>query len=67
MNAIIVLFSEVQIDVIIPAPNREVEAKNLRQFGSKLSAVWSDISNAMRGFKDHLLHSWCCMKYWDCN
>ena len=50
--AIIALFSELRIDVIIPAPNREVEGKNRRQSGSKLSAVWSDISNARRGFKD---------------
>ena len=29
---------------------------NLRPLRSELSAVWSDILNAMRGFKDHSLH-----------
>ena len=37
-------------------PNREVEASNLRTTWSELPALWSDISNAMRGFKDHSLH-----------
>ena len=38
--------------VIISAPNR----LNLRPLKAELPAVWSDISNAMRGFKDHALH-----------
>ena len=29
---------------------------NLRPLRAELPAVWSDISNAMRGFKDHSLH-----------
>ena len=44
--AIVALLSEGKYDVIISAPNRLIEMENLR----------SDISNAMRGFKDHALH-----------
>ena len=54
--AMVALFSEGKYDVIISAPNHEVEARNLRQLRAQLPAVWSDIFNAMRGFKDHLLH-----------
>ena len=56
LYALIALLSERKYDVILPAPNREVEARNLRPLWSELPAVWSDISNAMRGFKDYLLH-----------
>ena len=42
--------------MIIPAPNRRVEAKILRQLRSEFPAVWSDISIALRGFNDHSLH-----------
>ena len=42
--------------MITPASNRKVKARNLRPLWSELPAVWSDISNAMRGLKDHLLH-----------
>ena len=54
--AMVALFSEGKYDKIISAPNREVEARNLRPLRAQLPAVWSDIINAMRGFKDHLLH-----------
>ena len=47
------LLSEGKYHVIISVPNCEVEARNLR---AELPAVWSDISNAMRGFEDHSLH-----------
>ena len=30
--------------------------ENLRPLRAELPVVWSDISNAMRGFKDHSLH-----------
>ena len=30
--------------------------ENLRPLRAELPAVWSDISNAMRGFKNHSLH-----------
>ena len=50
------LLSEGKYDVIISAPNREVEARKLRPLRAELPAVLSDISNAMRGFKDHSLH-----------
>ena len=50
--AIVTLLSEGKYDVIISAPNRMTEMENL----AELPAVWSDISNAMRGFKDHALH-----------
>ena len=54
--AIVALLSEVKYDVIISAPNREIEMENLRPLRVELPAVWSDISNAMRGFKDHSIH-----------
>ena len=54
--AIMALLSEGRYDVIISALNREIDMENLRPLRAELSAVWSDISNAMRGFKDHSLH-----------
>ena len=54
--AIVTLLSEKKYDVIISAPNRMIEMENLRPLRAELPAVWSDISNAMRGFKDHALH-----------
>ena len=54
--AIFALLSEGKYDVIISAPNREIEMENLRPLRAELPAVWSDIWNAMRGFKDHSLH-----------
>ena len=33
-----------------------IEMENLRPLRAELPAVWSDISNALRGFKDHALH-----------
>ena len=56
VNAIVALLSEGKYDVIISAPNRMVEMENLRPLRAELPAVWSDISNALRGFKDHALH-----------
>ena len=53
---IVALLSEEKYDVILSAPNRELEWENLRTLRAELPAVWSDISNAMRGFKDHSLH-----------
>ena len=41
---------------IISAPNRMIEMENLRPLKAELPAVWSDISNAMGGLKDHALH-----------
>ena len=55
--AIVTLLSEGKYDVIISASNpRMIEMENLRPRRAELPAVWSDISNAMRGFKDHALH-----------
>ena len=54
--AIVTLLSEGKYDVIISAPIRMIEMENLRPLRAELPAVWSDISNAMRGFKDHSLH-----------
>ena len=54
--AIVALLSEGIYDVIISAPNREIGMENLRPLRAELPAVWSVISNAMRGFKDHSLH-----------
>ena len=42
--------------MIISAPNRGIEMENLRPLRAELPAVWSDISNAMQGLKDHSLH-----------
>ena len=42
--------------MIISAPNREIEIENLRPLIAELPALWSDISNAVRRFKDHSLH-----------
>ena len=49
--AMVALLSEGKYDVIISAPNRGIKIENLT-----LPAVWSDISNAMRGFKNQILH-----------
>ena len=54
--AIVTLLLERKYDVIISAPNRMIEMENMRPLKAELPAVWSDISNAMRGFKDHALH-----------
>ena len=54
--AIVTLLSERKYDVIISAPNRMIEMENLRPLKAELPAVWSDISNAMRGFKYHALN-----------
>ena len=56
MYAIVALLSEGKYDVIISAPNRMIKMENMRPLKAELPAVWSDISNAMRGFKDHSLH-----------
>ena len=56
VNAIVTFLSEGKYEVIISAPNRMLEMENLRPLRAELLAVWSDISNAMRGFKDHALH-----------
>ena len=56
MYSIVAVLSEEKYDVIISAPNRELEMENLRPLRAELPAVWSDISNAMRRFKDHSLH-----------
>ena len=54
--ALIALLSEGKNDVIILAPNREVEAMKLRPLRLEFPAVWPDISNALRGLTDHSLH-----------
>ena len=53
--AIVALLSEGKYDMI-SAPNCMIEMENLRPLKAELPAVWSDDSNAMRGFKDHSLH-----------
>ena len=49
VNAMVSLLSESD-------PNRGIEVENLRPLRAEWPAVWSDISNTMRGFKDHSLH-----------
>ena len=56
MYAMVALLSEGKYDVIISAPNRGKEMENLRPLRAELPAAWSDIPNAMRGFKNHSLH-----------
>ena len=53
---IVALLSEGKYDVIISAPNCLIEMENLRPLRAEQPAVWSDISNALRGIKDHALH-----------
>ena len=48
--AMVALLSEGKNDVIISAPNRMTWMENLRPLRAELPAVWSDISNALRGF-----------------
>ena len=52
----VALLSEGKYDVIISVSNRELKVENLGPLRAELPAVWSDISNSMRGFKDHSLH-----------
>ena len=54
--AMVAMLSEWKYDVIISAPNRGIEMENLRPLRAELPAVWSDISNAMRGLRNHSLH-----------
>ena len=54
--AMVALLSEGKYDVIISAPNRGIEKENLRPLRAELLAVWSDISNALRGFKNRSLY-----------
>ena len=56
MYAMVALLSEGKYYVIISAANRGKEMENLKPLRAELPAVWSDISNAMREFKDHSLH-----------
>ena len=44
--------AEGRYSVIIPAPNRMVDPNNYYPPRSELPAIWSDISNAIQGFKD---------------
>ena len=53
--AMVALLLEGKYDVIISAPSRRIEMENLRTIRAELTAMWSDILNAMRGFKDHSL------------
>ena len=43
--------AEGRFSVIIPAPNGTVDPNNYYPLRSELSAVWTDISNAIQGFK----------------
>ena len=54
--AMVALLSEGKNDVFISVPYRGIEMENLRPLRTELIAVWSDISNAMRGFKNYSLH-----------
>ena len=54
--AMVALLSEGKNDVIISTPNCGIEMENMRPLRAELPTMWSDISNAMREFKDHSLH-----------
>ena len=56
VDVMVALLLEGKYDVIISARNCGIEMENLRPLKAELPAVWSDISNAMRGFKNHSLH-----------
>ena len=56
LYAMVALLSERKYDVIISAPNCGKETENLKPLRVELPTVWSEISNAMRGFKNHSLH-----------
>ena len=45
--------TEGQFDVMIYAPNQQVDLNLCYPLRSELPAIWSDISNASQGFKDH--------------
>ena len=49
--AMLALLSEGKYDVTISATNRGIEMENLRPLRAELPAMWSDISNAMRGLR----------------
>ena len=51
--AMVVMLAEGRFDVMIPAPNRQVDPSFYYPYRSELPAIWSDISNAIQGFKDH--------------
>ena len=50
------LKGEGRYDVIISAPKSELDEKSLKLLRAELPAVWSDISNAMRGLKASSLY-----------
>ena len=50
----VALGKNIRFDHICSESRKKVE--NLRPLRAELPAAWSDISNAMRGFKDHSLH-----------
>ena len=54
--AMVALLSEGKYDVIISAANCGIEMENLRPLKAELPALWSDISNAIRGLRNHALH-----------
>ena len=51
--AMVVMLAEGQFDVMISAPNRQVDPSFYYPYRSDLPPIWSDNSNAIQGFKDH--------------
>ena len=49
----VILFAEGRFDVVMPARNRKVDANRFYPSRSEHPAVWSEISRAIQGFKDH--------------
>ena len=51
--AMVVLLAVGRLDLVISAPNREMDPNLNYPLRSELPAIWSVISNATHGFKDH--------------
>ena len=54
-------------NVIIPAPNKIVDPNSYYPLRLELPAAWTDISNAIQGFKDCSTTRWCWTKSWSWN
>ena len=53
LYAMVIMLAEGQFDVMIPAPNRQVDPSFYYPYRSEFLAMWSGIYIAIQGFKDH--------------
>ena len=65
--AMVILLVEGRFEDVIPAPNQQVDPYRYYPFRSELPAVWSDISSAIQGFKDHSMTRVVLDEGWDWN